>query len=188
MRRVLVVIFEQTVSEVFKDYQKRLRKNNALDFDDLIMMTIQLFQLVPEVLEYYQRKFQYIHVDEYQDTNRAQYMLVKLLASRFRNLCVVGDSDQSIYRWRGADIANILSFEKDYPNAQVILLEQNYRSTKTILRAANKVIANNMNRKEKNLWTDNPAGNKIHYFRADSEQGEGQFVVSKMKELVQQEN
>jgi DNA helicase II / ATP-dependent DNA helicase PcrA len=173
---------------VYKEFQKRLRKNQALDFDDLIMMTIQLFQRVPEVLENYQRKFQYIHVDEYQDTNKSQYMLVKLLSSRFQNLCVVGDSDQSIYRWRGADIANILSFEKDYPRAQVILLEQNYRSTKTILRAANKVIANNMNRKEKNLWTDNPAGNKIHYFRADSEQGEGQFVVSKMKEMVQQEN
>jgi DNA helicase-2/ATP-dependent DNA helicase PcrA len=180
--------FANVVSDVYKEFQKRLRKNQALDFDDLIMMTIQLFQRVPEVLENYQRKFQYIHVDEYQDTNKSQYMLVKLLSSRFQNLCVVGDSDQSIYRWRGADIANILSFEKDYPRAQVILLEQNYRSTKTILRAANKVIANNMNRKEKNLWTDNPAGNKIHYFRADSEQGEGQFVVSKMKEMVQQEN
>ncbi len=120
--------------------------------------------------------------------NKSQYMLVKLLASRFQNLCVVGDSDQSIYRWRGADISNILSFEKDYPRAQVILLEQNYRSTKRILLAANKVIANNMNRKEKNLWTDNPEGSKIHYFRADSEQGEAQFVVGKMKELVQKEN
>ena len=179
--------FANVVSDVYKEFQKRLRKNQALDFDDLIMMTIQLFQRVPEVLENYQRKFQYIHVDEYQDTNKSQYMLVKFLSSRFQNLCVVGDSDQSIYRWRGADIANILSFEKDYPRAQVILLEQNYRSTKTILSAANKVIANNMNRKEKNLWTDNPSGNKIHYFRADSEQGEGQFVVSKMKELVQQE-
>ena len=112
-------------------------------------------------------------------------MLVKLLASRFQNICVVGDSDQSIYRWRGADIANILSFEKDYPRAQVILLEQNYRSTKRILEAANKVIANNMNRKDKNLWTENPEGNKIVYFRGDSEQGEAQFVVGKMKELMQ---
>ncbi len=120
--------------------------------------------------------------------NKSQYLLVKLLASRFQNLCVVGDSDQSIYRWRGADIANILSFEKDYPRAQVILLEQNYRSTKNILQAANKVIANNMNRKEKNLWTDNPEGNKIQYYRADSEQGEAQFVVGKMKELAQKEN
>ncbi len=175
--------FEQVVSEVYEDYQKQLRKNQALDFDDLIMMTIQLFQRVPEVLEYYQRKFQYIHVDEYQDTNRAQYMLVKLLANRFQNLCVVGDSDQSIYKWRGADIANILSFEKDYPRAQTILLEQNYRSTKRILLAANKVIENNLNRKAKNLWTENPEGNKLVYYRADSEQGEAQFVAGKIKEL-----
>ncbi|MGG5252449.1 DNA helicase PcrA [Neobacillus sp. SM06] len=176
--------FEQIVSDVYEEYQKRLRKNQALDFDDLIMTTIHLFQRVPEVLEYYQRKFQYIHVDEYQDSNRAQYMLVKLLASRFRNLCVVGDSDQSIYRWRGADISNILSFEKDYPNATVIFLEQNYRSTKRILLAANKVIENNRNRKAKNLWTVNPEGNKIVYYRADSEQGEAQFVVGKIKELT----
>jgi DNA helicase II / ATP-dependent DNA helicase PcrA len=176
--------YSKVVSDVYSEYQKRLRKNQALDFDDLIMMTIQLFKRVPEVLEYYQRKFQYIHVDEYQDTNRAQYMLVKFLAARFKNLCVVGDSDQSIYRWRGADIANILSFEKDYPNANVILLEQNYRSTKRILLAANKVIEKNLNRKAKNLWTENAEGNKICYFRADSEQGEAQFVIGKIKELV----
>ncbi|MDR7002981.1 DNA helicase PcrA [Neobacillus niacini] len=176
--------FDQVVSDVYEEYQKRLRKNQALDFDDLIMMTIQLFRRVPDVLEYYQRKFQYIHVDEYQDTNKAQYLLVKLLAMRFKNLCVVGDSDQSIYRWRGADIANILSFEKDYPNATVILLEQNYRSTKSILLAANKVIENNLNRKAKNLWTENPEGNKLVYYRADSEQGEAQFVAGKIKELT----
>ncbi|WP_404408245.1 DNA helicase PcrA [Jeotgalibacillus malaysiensis] len=176
--------FDQTISEVFTEYQKRLRKNSALDFDDLIMQTIHLFERVPEVLENYQRKFQYIHVDEYQDTNRAQYMLVKQLASRFKNLCVVGDSDQSIYRWRGADITNILSFEKDYPNAKVILLEQNYRSTEKILDAANAVIKNNPNRKAKNLWTDNKGGQKITYVRADSEQGEGQFVAGKINELV----
>lgn len=177
-------MYEQIVSDVYKLYQKKLRKNQALDFDDLIMTTIQLFQRVPEVLEFYQRKFQYIHVDEYQDTNRAQYMLVKLLASRFRNLCVVGDSDQSIYRWRGADIANILSFEKDYKNAKVILLEQNYRSTKRILQAANVVIQNNMNRKPKNLWTENDEGKKLLYYRADSESGEAQFVAGKIRELV----
>ncbi|MEH7503504.1 DNA helicase PcrA [Neobacillus drentensis] len=176
--------FEDVVGNVYEEYQKRLRKNQALDFDDLIMMTIQLFKRVPDVLEYYQRKFQYIHVDEYQDTNKAQYLLVKQLASRFKNLCVVGDSDQSIYRWRGADIANILSFEKDYPNATVILLEQNYRSTKRILLAANKVIQNNLNRKAKNLWTENPEGNKLVYYRADSEQGEAQFVAGKIKELT----
>ena len=176
--------YTKVVSDVYTEFQKRLRKNQALDFDDLIMTTIQLFQLVPEVLEYYQRKFQYIHVDEYQDTNRAQYLLVKLLASRFRNLCVVGDSDQSIYRWRGADIANILSFEKDYPNATSIFLEQNYRSTKRILEAANKVIDNNQNRKPKNLWTENMEGNKLFYYRADSEQGEAQFVAGKINELT----
>ncbi|MFD2683058.1 DNA helicase PcrA [Bacillus seohaeanensis] len=177
--------YDTVVSDVYTEYQKRLRKNQALDFDDLIMTTIQLFQRVPEVLEFYQRKFQYIHVDEYQDTNRAQYMLVKLLAARFHNLCVVGDSDQSIYRWRGADIANILSFEKDYPSATVILLEQNYRSTQRILEAANKVINNNSNRKDKNLWTENLEGEKISYFRADTEQSEAQFVTGKIKEMVE---
>ncbi len=176
--------YDQVVSDVYTEYQRRLRKNQALDFDDLIMTTIQLFQRVPEVLEFYQRKFQYIHVDEYQDTNRAQYMLVKLMASRFQNLCVVGDSDQSIYKWRGADIANILSFEKDYPRAKVILLEQNYRSTKRILQAANEVIQKNSNRKPKNLWTENHDGEKISYFRADTEQSEAQFVTGKIKEMV----
>jgi DNA helicase II / ATP-dependent DNA helicase PcrA len=176
--------YDQVVSDVYELYQKRLRKNQALDFDDLIMTTIHLFQRVPEVLEFYQRKFQYILVDEYQDTNRAQYMLVKMMASRFQNLCVVGDSDQSIYRWRGADIANILSFEKDYPRATVILLEQNYRSTKTILNAANGVIERNMNRKPKNLWTENSDGEKITYYRADNQQSEAQFVTGKIKEMV----
>ncbi|WP_223702102.1 DNA helicase PcrA [Sutcliffiella deserti] len=176
--------YEQMVSEVYTDYQKRLKKNQALDFDDLIMTTIHLFKRVPEVLEYYQRKFQYIHVDEYQDTNHAQYTLVKLLADRLKNLCVVGDSDQSIYRWRGADIANILSFEKDYPNAEVVLLEQNYRSTKRILEAANKVIEHNISRKPKNLWTENTEGQKIIYYQADSEKSEAQFVVGKMREII----
>lgn len=176
--------FEQIVSDVYEEYQKRLSKNSALDFDDLIMTTIKLFTRVPEVLDYYQKKFQYIHVDEYQDTNHAQYRLVKMLASRLKNICVVGDSDQSIYRWRGADISNILSFEKDYPNANVILLEQNYRSTKRILQAANHVIEKNINRKPKKLWTENSEGNKIVYYRADSEFGEAQFVASKIRELV----
>ncbi|TYS55557.1 DNA helicase PcrA [Sutcliffiella horikoshii] len=178
--------YEQQVAEIYTDYQKRLKKNQALDFDDLIMTTIHLFKRVPEVLEYYQRKFQYIHVDEYQDTNRAQYTLVNLLADRLKNLCVVGDSDQSIYRWRGADIANILSFEKDYPNAEVVLLEQNYRSTKRILEAANRVIDNNIGRKKKNLWTENDEGQKIIHYQADSEKSEAQFVVGKMRELMRQ--
>ncbi len=176
--------YEQTVADVYVEYQKQLKKNQALDFDDLIMKTTELFKLVPEVLEFYQRKFQYILVDEYQDTNRAQYMLVNMLSDKLKNICVVGDSDQSIYRWRGADIANILSFEEDYPNAKVILLEQNYRSTKTILQAANEVIANNMNRKKKNLWTENDSGVKIGYFSADTEQSEAQFVVEKIQEAL----
>lgn len=175
--------YDQVTSDVYADYQKKLLKNQSLDFDDLIMTTIKLFERVPEVLEFYQRKFQYIHVDEYQDTNRAQYLLVKQLAARLENICVVGDSDQSIYRWRGADIANILSFEKDYPSANVILLEQNYRSTKRILQAANEVIKNNSNRKPKNLWTENDEGVKLSYYSGDNEFGEGQFVAGKIYEL-----
>ncbi|MED4529544.1 DNA helicase PcrA, partial [Bacillus amyloliquefaciens] len=175
--------YDQVTSDVYADYQKKLLKNQSLDFDDLIMTTIKLFERVPEVLEFYQRKFQYIHVDEYQDTNRAQYLLVKQLAARLENICVVGDSDQSIYRWRGADIANILSFEKDYPSANVILLEQNYRSTKRILQAANEVIKNNSNRKPKNLWTGNDEGVKLSYYSGDNEFGEGQFVAGKIYEL-----
>lgn len=179
--------FEKVIGEIYASYQDRLRKNHSLDFDDLIMMTITLFERVPEVLQYYQRKFQYIHVDEYQDTNHAQYKIVKMLAEQFKNICVVGDSDQSIYRWRGADISNILSFEKDYDNAQVILLEQNYRSTQTILDAANAVITNNSNRKAKKLWTDNGQGNTINYFRAASEQDEGYFVAGKLAEWKKQQ-
>nr|MDH3097716.1 DNA helicase PcrA [Bacillus velezensis] len=175
--------YDQVTSDVYTDYQKKLLKNQSLDFDDLIMTTIKLFERVPEVLEFYQRKFQYIHVDEYQDTNRAQYLLVKRLAARLENICVVGDSDQSIYRWRGADIANILSFEKDYPSANVILLEQNYRSTKRILQAANEVIKNNSNRKPKNLWTEKDEGIKLSYYSGDNEFGEGQFVAGKIYEL-----
>lgn len=176
--------FSQIVSDVYTEYQRRLRKNQALDFDDLIMQTIHLFQRVPEVLEYYQRKFQYIHVDEYQDTNHAQYYLVKQLASRYQNLCVVGDSDQSIYRWRGADIKNILSFENDYPSAKTVFLEQNYRSTKSILAAANKVIGNNAGRKPKNLWTENDEGQKISYFQGATEQEEALYITDKIQELT----
>ncbi|PWZ97244.1 ATP-dependent DNA helicase PcrA, partial [Staphylococcus pseudintermedius] len=135
--------YSRMVATVYKGYQQQLVRNQALDFDDLIMTTIRLFERVPDVLDFYQNKFQYIHVDEYQDTNTAQYTLVNMLAQKFKNLCVVGDSDQSIYGWRGANIHNILSFEKDYPNARTIFLEQNYRSTKTILQAANEVIRHN---------------------------------------------
>ncbi|MCF6139149.1 DNA helicase PcrA [Pseudalkalibacillus berkeleyi] len=185
-QKVASGMFEEVAADVYEEYEKQLRKNHALDFDDLIMSTIKLFQRVPEVLEFYQRKFQYIHVDEYQDTNRAQYILVNLLADKSRNLCVVGDSDQSIYKWRGADISNILSFEEDYNDAQVILLEQNYRSTKRILQAANEVIQNNTGRKAKNLWTDNTEGKNIHYYQGDSEHTESYFVVGKIKEMLQE--
>lgn len=178
--------YERQVSQIYEAYQKMLVKNQSLDFDDLIMQTIHLFERVPEVLSYYQRRFQYIHVDEYQDTNHAQYYLVKQLAERFQNLCVVGDSDQSIYGWRGADIANILSFEKDYPAAQVIFLEQNYRSTKSILAAANKVIERNAGRKPKNLWTENEDGQKISYFQGRTEREEALFVVDKIQELTKE--
>jgi DNA helicase-2/ATP-dependent DNA helicase PcrA len=172
--------FQGLVAKVYTLYQKKLRANNSLDFDDLIMTTIQLFKEVPEVLEFYQNKFHYIHVDEYQDTNRAQYMLCQMIAEKHKRICVVGDSDQSIYRWRGADITNILNFEKDYPNATTILLEQNYRSTSNILQAANKVIGNNSGRKPKNLWTDKEGGSKIRVFQADSEHEEGYFVVNEI--------
>lgn len=178
--------FDGIVAKVYTLYQKKLKSNNSLDFDDLIIKTIELFQQMPEVLDFYQNKFQYIHVDEYQDTNRAQYMLCRLLASKHQRICVVGDSDQSIYRWRGADISNILDFEKDYPNATTILLEQNYRSTSTILNAANKVIANNLGRKPKNLWTDKSGGNKIRLYQADSEHEEGYYITSEIRKQVEQ--
>lgn len=177
--------YEKIASDVYTEYQQRLLRNHSLDFDDLIMTTVHLFERVPEVLEHYQYKFQYIHIDEYQDTNKAQYRLVKMLAEKLQNICVVGDSDQSIYRWRGADIQNILSFENDYPKAKVILLEQNYRSTKRILQAANEVIKNNCNRKPKKLWTENPEGKKIIYYDAMSETDEAQFVVGKINEYVE---
>lgn len=180
--------YERTVAQVYENYQKRLRKNQSLDFDDLIMQTIRLFEEVPDVLEYYQNRFQYIHVDEYQDTNHSQYRLVQMLAKKFKNICVVGDSDQSIYRWRGADIKNILSFEKDYPNAKVIMLEQNYRSTSRILQAANNVIKNNAGRYPKELRTDNDEGEKISLYRSYDEKQEAQFVVKTIQELMETEN
>lgn len=177
--------FQSIVAKVYKTYQQRLKSNNALDFDDLIMLTIKLFQDVPDVLAFYQNKFRYIHVDEYQDTNRAQYVLCKLLADKHHNICVVGDSDQSIYRWRGADIRNILNFESDYPEARTILLEQNYRSTSNILEAANSVIKNNLGRKAKNLWTDKEGGDKIVVFQGDSEHEEGYFVAGEIRKNIE---
>nr|WP_057731931.1 DNA helicase PcrA [Levilactobacillus zymae] len=178
--------FKQKVAEVYDRYQRALKANQAMDFDDLIMLTIQLFQQNADVLGYYQDKFQYIHVDEYQDTNDAQYMLVNMLAKKHDNLCVVGDGDQSIYGWRGANMENILNFERDYPGAHVTLLEQNYRSTKTILAAANDVIQQNVNRKKKDLWTENPEGDKISYYRGQNENDEAHYVVAKIQEEREQ--
>lgn len=176
--------FEEIVAKVYTLYQKRLKGNNSLDFDDLIMMTIRLFKEVPEVLEFYQNKFRYIHVDEYQDTNRAQYMLCRMLADKHHNICVVGDSDQSIYRWRGADITNILNFESDYPEARTIMLEQNYRSTANILDAANAVISRNTGRKPKKLWTDKGPGDPITLYQADSEHDEGYYVTGEIRKNI----
>ena len=165
------------VAEVYKEYQTQLRRNNALDFDDLIMKTVELFQSCPEVLESYQERFRYIMVDEYQDTNLAQFQFVSLLASKYQNLCVVGDDDQSIYKFRGANIENILGFERVFSNTKVIRLEQNYRSTKNILQAANEVIQNNAQRKPKTLWTDNEEGNKVHFRHFLSGFEEAEYVV-----------
>ena len=176
-------MYTEIVAKCYTAYQKELRQSEAMDFDDLIMLTLRLFDQNPDVLTYYQQRYQYIHVDEYQDTNHAQYQLVKLLASRFKNICVVGDADQSIYGWRGADMQNILDFEKDYPEAKVVLLEENYRSTKTILQAANEVIRNNRNRRPKNLWTQNEDGEEIVYYRANDEQEEALFVARTIDQL-----
>lgn len=173
-------------AEVYELYQKRLRANNAMDFDDIILKTVQLLSSYPDILAHYQRKFSFIMVDEYQDTNKAQYEFIRLLANGHKNLCVVGDDDQSIYGWRGADISNILDFEKDYPNATVIKLEQNYRSTKNILDAANNVIKNNGRRKSKKLWTQNPEGNNIKLFRADTDRYEVQFIIGEVQKIYEQ--
>ncbi|MDF2682028.1 MAG: ATP-dependent helicase PcrA [Brevibacillus sp.] len=178
--------FSQVAAKVYEAYQKKLKNNQSLDFDDLIMTTVRLFKEVPEVLEFYQKKFRYIHVDEYQDTNRAQYLLISMLGDKSRNVCCVGDADQSIYKWRGADISIILNFEKDYPEAKMIKLEQNYRSTKTILQAANQVIANNKLRKEKKLWTENVGGEKISCFQGDSEHDEAYFIVDSIRRQMAQ--
>ena len=173
----------QQFHDVYCYYEERLRAANALDFDDLLLRTLQLFVDHPPVLDYYRQRFQYVHVDEYQDTNAAQYTLVRLLTQESRNLCVVGDDDQSIYGWRGADIRNILDFEKDFPDAQVIKLEQNYRSTANILDAANQVIAHNVGRKEKALWTDAGEGEKIHLYSAGDEREEAAWICERVRKL-----
>ena len=172
--------FQRKVAEIFDLYEKELMKNNALDFDDLLLITVKILKENKDVLEKYQNRFSYILVDEYQDTNGAQYEITRLLAAGHRNICVVGDADQSIYGWRGADISNIMNFEKDYSEARVIKLEQNYRSTKTILAAANEVIKNNFNRKPKKLWTDNPEGEKIVKYLANDGRGEADFIANEI--------
>lgn len=169
--------YEQKVADVYALYQEKLRENNAVDFDDLLFLAVRLLQENKEVREKYQSRFQYILVDEYQDTNHAQYALTKILAARWRNICVVGDADQSIYAWRGADIRNIIDFTRDYPDAASIKLEQNYRSTKTILHAANAVIDNNESRPKKTLWTENPTGNKIIHYQAQTEHDEADYIA-----------
>ena len=173
---------KKKIAAVYRRYQERLKNSNALDFEDLIYKTIQLFNAAPQVLEYYQNRFSYITVDEYQDTNTSQYELIRLLSMKHKNICVVGDDDQSIYGWRGANIRNILEFEKDFPGAKVIKLEENYRSTKNILEAANSVIKNNVNRKNKRLWTQNDAGGIIHLHTAENDIGEAKYIVKKIRE------
>lgn len=180
--------FDTIAGEVYKLYQQRLFENNALDFDDIIMTTVNIFELFPEILEKWQDRFRYILIDEYQDTNHAQYRFVKLLANKYQNVCVVGDPDQSIYQFRGANIRNILEFESDFPNARVINLEQNYRSTQTILDAANELIKNNRSRKPKNLWTANDSGTALCWYQAENEHDEAIFVASEIERLRRDEN
>lgn len=175
--------FAEQVAKIYALYQSKLQENNALDFDDLLMLTVELLTKNEELRTKYQKKFHYILVDEYQDTNGAQYAITKLLAAEHRNICVVGDADQSIYGWRGADMRNIMNFEKDYPEATVILLEQNYRSTKNILAAANAVIENNLTRKKKELWTDNPTGDRITIYEGATEKNEASYIVREVERL-----
>lgn len=177
--------FTERVAAVYERYQKSLQKNNALDFDDIIMKTVELFRKETEVKDFYQEKFRYISIDEYQDTNRAQYVLTNLLAEKYRNLCVIGDSDQGIYSFRGADIKNIMEFEKDYPDAKTVLLEQNYRSTQNILDAAHAVISKNKARKEKKLWTENKGGEKIKEAVLENERAEAEYVCREIRGAIE---
>lgn len=175
---------EEKIVSVYERYQKRLKLNNSFDFDDLLMLPIKLLKENPDVLKQYQEKFKYVMVDEYQDTNQAQYILTKMMSAKYKNICVVGDNDQSIYMFRGANYRNILNFEKDYKNTSVILLEENYRSTKNILDVANSIIKNNKSRKDKTLWTNNDDGLKIKYHRSSNEKDESFYVVSEIKKLL----
>lgn len=179
---------KRKIALAYKEYQKELKKNNALDFDDLIMKTVELFQACPDVLEYFQERFKYIMVDEYQDTNTAQFKFVSLLAGKYKNLCVVGDDDQSIYKFRGANIGNILGFENVFPDAKVVRLEQNYRSTQNILNAANQVIQNNMERKRKTLWTENEEGEKLHFRQFMNAYEEAEYIVGDISKKVREQD
>ncbi len=176
--------YEQLVKDIYEKYENKLHRNNSVDFDDLLLLPIELFKKIPDVLEKYQERYEYILIDEYQDTNEAQYILTKLLSEKYRHITCVGDDSQSIYSFRGANYKNILNFEKDYPDAKTIFLEQNYRSTTTILDAANQVIKNNKQRKDKNLWTARGEGEKIKYYRAYNEKDEAEYVVKTIKELL----
>lgn len=176
--------FEQKVLDVYYAYEKKLKATNSVDFDDLLLLPLQLFKDHPNILQDYQERFQYILVDEYQDTNMAQYLLIKMISARYKNVCVVGDNDQSIYSFRGANYRNILNFEKDYKNPKVIMLEENYRSTKNILNAANGVIQNNKERKDKNLWTHNEEGDKVVYHRSTDEKEEAFYVTNEIQKLL----
>jgi DNA helicase II / ATP-dependent DNA helicase PcrA len=177
---------ERTMAHIFKAYQAELRKNNAMDFDDLLLEAVRLLKASGEVRERYQRRYQYVLVDEYQDTNRPQYELMKLLAGEHKNVCAVGDEDQSIYSWRGADIRNILEFEQDFPNARIVRLEQNYRSTQIILEAAGAVVANNIRRKGKKLWTERQGGSLIGYYEAPDGENEALFIADKIQAFLRQ--
>lgn len=177
--------FSEKVALIYPNYQNALKQSNALDFDDIIMKTVELFTKFPDVLDKYQEKFKYILVDEYQDTNKAQFVLIKLLAEKYKNICVIGDVDQSIYGWRGATIQNILDFERDYPDTKVVMLEQNYRSTQNILDASNQVISKNSRRKEKKLWTDKDGGNKIKHWISDNERHEGELIAMEITSLIE---
>lgn len=178
--------FEKIVQRIYEKYALKLKKNNSVDFDDLLMLPIVLFRQYPSILKEYQERFKYILIDEYQDTNEAQYLLTKMISAKYKNICVVGDNDQSIYSFRGSNYQNILNFEKDYKEAEVILLEENYRSTKNILGAANSIIQKNKERKDKNLWTDNENGHKIQYHRLSTEKEEASDIVSEIKKLLDQ--
>ncbi len=176
--------YDEMILDIYKRYENRLKRNNSVDFDDLLMLPIILFRKYPSVLKEYQEQYRYILIDEYQDTNEAQYLLAKMISAKYKNICVVGDDSQSIYSWRGSNYKNILNFEKDYPDCKTVYLEQNYRSTKTIIEASNELIKNNVHRKDKNLWTDNEQGVKIEYHTALNEKDEAYYVIKEINNLV----